>query len=77
MKRKVEGTLIYNSDEDRYCMRYGFNDCTEGFHCGDCFEVWDGKSWIETRIELSDEWHLVGLKGAKLNGLKVRMLMWV
>lgn len=77
MKKIVEGTLTYNSDEGRYCMRYGVDDFTPGFHCGECFDVWDGKKWIPTRIEMGDEWYLVGLKGSKLNGMKVRMLRWV
>ncbi len=31
-------------------------------HCGDCFQLWTGQKWEDTRIEMSrDHWYLVGL----------------
>lgn len=49
-----------------------------GLHCGECFEVliWNqatnSAEWVETRIECSDKWFLVGLSGIQVNGLFAR-----
>lgn len=46
---------------------------------GDCLEVLvvNGLSgrpeWIETRLEMADDWYLVGLLGYQVNGLFARM----
>ena len=45
-----------------------------GFHCGDCIEVLLGTEWIQTRVEYSDDWYLVGLyrSGEIPEGLQIR-----
>lgn len=44
-----------------------------GLHCGECFEVKVNNTWVPVRIEMGDDWYLVGLPVAKLSGLTVRM----
>ena len=49
-------------------MTYG------GLHCGQSFEVFDGKHWKPTRIEMDmrRNWYLVGIDTDNLEGLRVR-----
>ena len=62
------GQLIYDPSTGRYEI-----DGDE-LHCGDVFQVLIGESWINTRIELSnDEWYLVGLNEYRLDGLLARL----
>lgn len=75
----ITGILGYNSQNDRYGLLVMDLWEIEGFHCGECFDVWDSNTeqWIPTRIEMSwkDEWYLVGTpySGTALEGLKVRV----
>jgi hypothetical protein len=42
------------------------NDYYGGLHCGECFDVMVGGKWKPTRIELGDNWYLVGIRAADL-----------
>ena len=44
-----------------------------GLHCGDCFDVKVRDVWIPVRIEMDENWYLVGLSKTRLGGLTVRM----
>lgn len=44
-----------------------------GLHCGTGMDVLIDGEWIPTRIELSDDWYLVGIKTDKIEGLVVRI----
>lgn len=50
-----------------------FHSFYGGLHCGECFEVKINNTWVPVRIEMGDDWYLVGLPIAKLSGLTVRM----
>ena len=62
MSNKTEGTLFFDPESGRYDI-----------HCGECFEVKINNTWVPVRIEMGDDWYLVGLPVAKLSGLTVRM----
>lgn len=76
MSKKI-GYLSYNCENDRI----GILDSSDlwfddGLHCGECFEVFINGEWKADRLEMTCDkvWHLVDskLKGAELEGLKVR-----
>lgn len=39
------GTLVYDKESGRYDIRSGLNEYYGGLHCGQSFEVFDGKHW--------------------------------
>ena len=59
-----QGGMIYVFDLESF---YG------GLHCGECFDVKVKDIWIPVRIEMGDDWYLVGLNVSRLDGLRVRM----
>lgn len=70
---KQEGTLVYDRETDRIDVCFGLEDYYGGLHCGTTMDVnIDGK-WIPTRIEMGNDWYLVGVKTASLPGLTVRI----
>jgi len=68
-----QGALIYDQGSGRYDIRFGLTDYYGGLHCGECFEVLVNGRWKATRIEMGDNWYLVGIKISSLSGLRVRM----
>lgn len=70
---KQEGTLIYDEQTDRIDIRFGLEEYYGGLHCGTPMEVRIGGQWFPTRIEMGDEWYLVGIKTDRLPGLTVRI----
>ena len=68
------GTLVYDKESGRYDIRSGLNEYYGGLHCGQSFEVFDGKHWKPTRIEMDmrRNWYLVGIDTDNLEGLRVR-----
>ena len=72
----MQGKLFY----DKECGRYNFNYVDEdgrqidygGIHCGEVFEFCLNDVWVPARVEMADDWYLVGLPGLKLDGLEVR-----
>ena len=72
-RTKKQGALVYDSRTERYDIRFGLTDYLGGLHCGECLDVkLDGK-WIPTRMEMGEEWYLVGIKVHDLRGLVVRI----
>lgn len=69
----MEGILVYDYSSERYQLRTGLEDYTDGFHCGDGLEVYVKDKWIPTRFEHNGDWYLVGVEGLSLNGLKARI----
>lgn len=70
-----QGTLFYDYESGRYNFFYeedGIRKDYNGIHCGEVFEFCLNGGWIPARVEMSDEWYLVGLPGLKLDGLEVR-----
>ncbi len=66
------GTLIMNLENQRMDIRYPSGEVYGGLHCGECFDVNINGKWIPTRIEMGDEWYLVGIKLKEIIGLTVR-----
>lgn len=82
------GILAYNGENERFGMLACDLWEVEGFHCGDCFEVWNSEEekWNSVRIEKHfqepslikedyENWYLVGtkLQGEELEGLRIRI----
>ena len=61
MSEKRIGTLIYDPSMGRYDIRFGIESYYGGLHCGDCFDVKLRDVWIPVRIEMDENWYLVGL----------------
>ena len=73
MSTMREGNLFYDRACDRYNIRFGLASFYGGLHCGECFDVRVKDAWIPVRIEMADDWYLVGLPHARLDGLRVRI----
>ncbi len=69
------GNLFYDAESGRYDIRFGMDSYYEGLHCGECFDVKVEDTWVPVRIEMDDEWYLVGLPNVRLDGLTVRIRM--
>ena len=68
-----QGALIFDEQTDRYDIRFDLADYYGGLHCGECFDVLTGGRWKPTRIEIADDWYLVGIRADNLSGLRVRI----
>lgn len=73
MSELRKGTLFYDSEIGRYDIRFGLESYYGCLHCGECFDVKVKDAWIPVRIEMAEEWYLVGLPHTRLYGLTVRM----
>ena len=69
MKR---GILIYDYESERYDIRFDLEEYYGGLHCGECFDVLINGAWVSTRIEMYEDWYLVGIE-TTLQGLTVRI----
>ena len=56
----------------RYDIYFGNGSYYGGLHCGDCFDVEMDGDWVPVRIEMDDDWYLVGVPKIRLDGLTVR-----
>ena len=43
-------------------IRFGLEEYYGGLHCGTTMDVLVQNRWIPTRIEMADDWYLVGIK---------------
>ena len=68
-----QGALIFDEQTDRYDIRFDLADYYGGLPCGGCFYVLAGGRWKPTRIEMADDWYLVGIRADNLSGLRVRI----
>ena len=71
--KKREGALWYDKERGRYDIRFGLEEYYGGLHCGECFDVKVEGKWIPVRIEMDEDWYLVGLPNVKLDGLIVQI----
>lgn len=71
--RQSCGVLVYNAEMDRIDIRFDIDDYYGGLHCGQCLDVMVGGRWVPTRIEMANNWYLVGIKTDDLVGLRVRI----
>lgn len=71
-----QGTLFYDKDSGRYNFNYKDDDGDirdyGGIHCGEVFEFKLNDIWVPARVEMGEDWYLVGLPDLKLEGLEVR-----
>ncbi len=67
------GTLVLQRDIGRMDIRFSLNDYYGGLHCGETFDVKINGRWIPTRIEMGNDWYLVGIDTDDLVGLIVRI----
>ena len=54
-------------------IRFSPNDYYGGLHCGEIFDVKINGRWVPTRIEMGEDWYLVGINADDLVGLIVRI----
>ena len=73
MSEHREGTLFYDTETGRYDIRFDLESFYGGLHCGECFDEKVKDVWVPVRIEMGDDWYLVGLNVSRLDGLRVRM----
>jgi hypothetical protein len=74
MRDYYYGKLFFNYNRDRMDVMYDDGTTENGLHCGQCMDVFINGEWKATRLEMSDDWFLVGIKGLDtLEGLKVRL----
>lgn len=67
------GTLVPQRSTDRMDIRFSPNDYYGGLHCGEIFDVKINGRWVPTRIEMGEDWYLVGINADDLVGLIVRI----
>ena len=67
----MTGILIWNGERPDIAFDNGA--LYGGLHCGECFDVEVRDVWIPVRIEMDEDWYLVGLPKTRLGGLTVRM----
>lgn len=67
------GTLVRNMDSSRMDVRLGLNEFLEGLRCGTRMDVLIDENWIPTRIEMADDWYLIGIDTNNIAGLTVRI----
>lgn len=70
-----QGILFYDKSCGRYNFYYDEDEMEReygGIHCGEVFEFNLNGVWVPARIEMCNDWYLVGLPGLKLEGLEVR-----
>ena len=74
MEDMDEGKLYYDWETKRYVFYPKDGGRETPLHCGYTMDVYDNGKWIPTRIEMGQDWYLVGtdFRGADLEGLKVR-----
>lgn len=68
-----QGALVYDERAGRYDVRFGLDEYYGGLHCGQCLDVWVKGRWVPTRVEMGEDWLLVGVCDGDLSGLRVRI----
>lgn len=70
---KKQGVLIISAPTGRMDIRFGLEDYHGGLHCGTQLEALIDGNWIPTRIEMAEDWFLVGINTKNIAGLTVRI----
>ena len=68
-----QGSLVYDPSSKRMDIRFGLESYYGGLHCGTGMDVLIDGKWVPTRIELGEDWYLVGIKTDNISGLVVRL----
>lgn len=76
----IEGRLGYNSANDRYGLLCRDLWEYDGFHCGECLEIYIDGEWVPTSMEMDwssghGVWYLTytSLKGNDLEYVRARI----
>ena len=67
------GTLVPQRDTGRMDIRFSPNNYYGGLQCGEPLEMKIKGRWVPTRIEMGNDWYLVGIDTDDLVGLIVRI----
>ena len=67
------GTLVPQQSTGRMDIRFSPNGYYGGLHCGETLDVKINGIWVSTRIEMGNDWYLVGVDTDDLVGLIVRI----
>ena len=67
------GTLVPQRDTGRMDIRFSPNNYYGGLQCGQTLDVKINGRWVSTRIEIGNDWYLVGVDTDDLVGLIVRI----
>lgn len=70
---KRQGVLFLSTSTGRMDIRFGLDDFYGGLHCGTQMEALVNGQWIPTRIEMAEDWFLVGVNTKNIAGLTVRI----
>ena len=68
-----QGTLVRNEETGQMDIRFSLNEYQEGLHCGTKLEVLIDDEWTPSRIEMADDWFLIGIDTNNIAGLTVRI----
>ena len=68
-----QGILVQDESSGRIDIRFSMEEYYGGLRCGETMEVLIDGNWIPTRIEMDDDWYLVGIPCRDLIGLIVRI----
>lgn len=68
-----QGTLVVNMQSGRMDIRFGLDDFYGELRCGTRMDVLVDGEWIPTRIEMADDWFLIGINTKNIAGLTVRI----
>lgn len=70
---KRQGTLVLRVDSGRMDIRFGLEDYHGELLCGSRMDVLIDGEWTPTRIEMAENWFLVGIDTDDIAGLTVRI----
>lgn len=68
-----KGVLVAQTDTGRIDIRFSPTEYYGGLHCGQTLDVQIKNKWIPTRIEMGEDWYLVGVDAKDIVGLTVRI----
>ena len=68
-----QGTLVLDTDSGRMNIRLGRNVYYGFLSFGTRMEVQIDGEWIPTRLEMADNWILIGIEAKDITGLTVRI----
>ena len=69
----MQGTLVVDNESGRMDIRFSLDDYYGGLSCGTRMDVLIDDEWIPTRIEMTDDWILIGINTNNIAGLTVRI----
>lgn len=67
------GVLVRDSESGRMDIRFSLTDYYGGLHCGETLDVKINGKWVPSRMEMANDWFLVGVDTDDIAGLIVRI----